>query len=579
MVKAIEKIDIDGMKAHARQVISSYGKRDVELYTRYREMFFMEDEYRKPKGGQVDERDWAITVSPSSRNEVVGMVRLLDTSEIHITAKSGGEDADHSDKIEKALKSILRVSGEYRRARIESDAALSAVLYGPVVLYSESMDDLITVNKDKGRERQLATIRNRTPFLIRSINPEQSYPEWGEFGLISHTWKYTVKGGVLKERWGVDAKPEQEYTVYDIYDNVNRLVYADGIHDVLFAGAHELNGIPVVSRYAGGTSLFIEPERQMGSFLYAKAKSRLDKRENALLTAIATAVNMRGLMGPLLAIDPAEAPDTVQVDYTGGIRYIKAKAQQLDDKVIDPVIFQWRALLKEIGGESTIQSQTLGAANNQGTFSGLAMLSSAGKLPLVDSQRAIEMSFRDVFLNILQRIKDEGIANDLIQPQEIPDDVELEVSLEPNLPQDKLRNAQVAQSLGDLVSDEWKHSNLLQVGDSTEMRKKITKESMVKAVLGGIMQDPEIMKQMISAAMGKPQGQPQQPPQQGQGQTPPPTPPQSEGMIGEGRQPQQMPPGMTPEMMQQMMAQGQGGMPGMEQMPQTDPMLTPQERM
>jgi hypothetical protein len=578
MVSTKKNINVAEMKAHAQQIINTYGRRDTDLFARYREMYFMEDENRRPNNAAVDDRDWAITVSPSSRNEVVGMVRLLDTSEIHIIAKSNGEDAHNKDKIEKALKSILRVSGEYRRARVESDAALSAVLYGPVVLYSESVDDIITVNKNAYRTRQLADIRNRTPFLIRAINAEQSYPEWGEFGMISHTWKYKIKGGMLKERWGVDAKPDQTYTVYDIYDCENRLVYCDEIKGELFAGPHGLNGVPIVSRYAGGSSLFVEPERQVGSFLYSKAKSRLDKRENALLTAVATAINIRGLMGPLLAIDPDNVPETVRVEYAGGVRYIIAKAQQLDDKVIDPVVFQWRQLLKEIGGESTIQQATLGVGNNQGTFSGLAMLSSAGKLPLVDSQRAIEMSFRDVFLNILQRIKDEGVENSLISPQEIPDDLELEVSLEPNLPQDKLRNAQVAQSLGDLVSDEWKHSNLLQIGDSAEMRKTAIKEAMIKAIVGGIVQNPEIMQQMIGTVMGMPQGQQ---PQQGgmQGAEGGQMPDEAEMMPEEGQStPGQMPEGMTPEMMQQMMA-AQGRGPGMEQMPQQDPMITAQERM
>ncbi len=564
-----ETIDAAAMKAHAQEVISSYARRDGDLYARYREMYFMEDEYKRPFNSKIDEKDWAITVSPSSRNEVVGMVRLLDTSEIHITAKSKGEDDTHSDKIEKALKAILRVSGEYRRARVESDAALSAVLYGPVVLYSESLDDLQAVNKNPYRSKQLAAIRKRTPFLIRSINPEQSYPEWGEFGLISHTWRYKVKGGVIKERWGVDAKPDHDYTVYDIYDCENRLVYCDEIKGELFSGPHGLGSVPIISRYAGGSGLFNEPERQMGSFLYAKAKSRLDKRENALLTAVATAINMRGLMGPLLGVDPDNAPEEVQVNYTGGIRYIIAKVNEINDRVIDPVVFEWRNLLKEIGGESTIHGQTLGVANNQGTFSGLAMLSSAGKLPLVDSQRAIEMSFRDVFLNILQRIKEEGIENDLISPMDIPDDVELDVTLEPNLPQDKLRNAQVAQSLGDLVSDEWKQGNLLQIGDSKEMARQVAKEKAVKAITISILQDPEYMKQLISAAMGAPAQS--QPSQNGNQTQPQPSP--------DGMTPEQSPEGMTPEMMQQAAAAQGSGMPGMEQMAQQDPMLLPQERM
>jgi hypothetical protein len=568
-------VDVKAMKQHAQEVIAIYGKRDSTLYTRYREMYFMEDEYKRPLNSGVDEKDWAITVSPSSRNEVVGMVRLLDTGEIHIAAKSKGKMSDHSDKIEEGLKSILRVSGEYRRARVESDAALSAVLYGPVVLYSESLADLMEVGKGNSyRTRQLTQIQRRTPFLIKSINPEQSYPEWGEFGLISHTWRYTVNGAILKERWGADTKANQDYTVYDIYDSENRLVYADGIEPVLFSGQHGMPGVPVISRYSGGSSLFNEPDRQIGSFLYAKAKSRLDKRENALLTAISTAINTRGLLGPLLAIDPDNVPDVIKVDHTGGVRYMVAKAQQIDDKVIDPVVFEWRNLLREIGGESTIHGQTLGQANNQGTYSGLAMLSSAGKLPLVDSQRALEMSFRDIFLHILERIKGEGIENTLISPMDIPDDVELEVTLEPNLPQDKLRNAQVAQSLGDLVSDEWKHSNLLQIGNSDEMRRQSTKEVMIKAIVGGIVQNPEIMQQMIASVMGQPQGEGGQKEGGMQNADGQPTPEQMAMMQGQGGMPQ----GMTPEMMQQMQGGTPPAMPGMEGMPQTDPMLTAMER-
>ena len=56
-------------------------------------------------------------------------------------------------------------------------------------------------------------------------------------------------------------------------------------------------------------------------------------------------------------------------------------------------------------------------------------------------------------------------------------------------------------------------------------------------------------------------------------------PDEAEMMPEEGQStPGQMPEGMTPEMMQQMMA-AQGRGPGMEQMPQQDPMITAQERM
>lgn len=558
--------DIEKLKKRSQQVVSAYGAR-TELYTRYREMFFMTDESRRPMNSKVDEKDWAITVSPSARNEVVGMVRLLDTSEIHVEVRDGNEPAPKSDKIEQALLTMLRVSGEFRRARVESDAALSAVLYGPVVMYSESVADVQTTAKSVYQKRQLERIAKRTPFLIRNLNSEQSFPEWGEFGLLSHTWEYRVRGAVLEERWGVkDVKPDQEYMVRDIYDCENRLVYVDGRKDVLFAGPHGLDTIPVVVRYAGGSSLFHKPEEQMQSFLYAKAKSRLDKRENAMLTAMATAVNVRGMMGPLIAIDPENAPQQVQVDFSGHIRTIKAKVQQVDDKVIDPVLFQWKNLLDELSAQSTIHRQTLGENISGSTFSALNMLSNAGKLPLVDMQRGIEMAFRDVFLNILLRIKTEGIENELISPQDIPDDIELDVTLEPDLAQDDLRNAQIVSQLkgsGANVSDEWINTNLLKIGDSNEMFRQKTKEELRKAIVGQIMQNPQVMGQFVQVVMGAPK-------------TPPPAPPQTTNTLGEGSQE------MPPEMMAQMQAQGgppQGMMPGAggEQMPMTDAMPMPSE--
>lgn len=563
MVKiALTQKQISDMKQRAGEIVSTYGKRDSSLFARYREMYFMEDEARKPMNSRVDEQDWAITVSPSSRNEVIGMVRLLDTSEIGISIEGGSS----GNKMEAALKDILRISGRARRARIETDSALSAVLYGPVCLYYEAVEDLIGTTANKYTKRQLQKIQRTTPILIRTINPEQSYPEWGDYGLVSHTWKYKVNGSLLRERWGVDCR-NTDYNVWDIYDCENRLVWAEGLSGELFAGPHGLSTIPIVVRYGGGTQLFGEPERQINSFLYAKAMSRLDKRENAVLTAIATAVQIGGLMGPLLAIDPENAPDNITVDYQGHIRYIMAKATQINDKVIDPFVIEWKRMLDDLGGQSTIYKQTLGQNIDAGTFSGLAMLSSAGKLPLTDPQRGIEEAFRDVFLTLLERIRESGIENELILSSDIPEDIDLTVTLTPKLPQDQLRNAQVAQSLGDLVSDEFKRA-LMQINDSDAMTKQVAKETMMKAMLQMIAQDPNRMKPLIEAAVGVLAPKPQ--PGKSQGMTPP----TAEGMPPAEQMPAEQ---MSPEQME-----AEPPMPGngenMESIGKTEPMIPPQER-
>ena len=102
------------------------------------------------------------------------------------------------------------------------------------------------------------------------------------------------------------------------------------------------------------------------------------------------------------------------------------------------------------------------------------------------------------------------------------------------------------------VSDEWLNTNLLKIADSNGMFKQKTKEDIRKAIVGNIIQNPEIMQQFIMAALGQ-QAQPQQPPQQ------PPTQPGME---------------VPPEGMQ-----GVDGAAMAEAMPMTDAVPQVQERM
>lgn len=564
---------IDQIKKNARNIISRYSTRDTML-KRYRDIYFL-DNIEKPHNSEIDEGDWKLTPSPSGRNEVVGMQRLLNTSEFHITIKDDDE-VKNADEIEEGLKAVLRVSGEGRRSRIESDAALAAVLYGAVTVYAESIADLLQVKTlNKYKRDHLLKKQKRSPFLLRLINTEESYPEWDEDMMISHTWRYKIRGTNLKARWGVDAKENNEYTVYDVFTPEYHIVWADGINVEILAAEHGLGCLPIFTAYAGGSDLFHKPEEQMQSFLYAKAKANLDKRENSLLTTLFTNIHQRGTAGPLIALDPENLPSTVTVSYQGGMRYITAKAQQIDDKIIDPVIFQAKGLLDELSGQSTIQRQTLGENMGSGVpFSSLAMLSNSGKLPLVDPQRALEQVFTDAFNHILYRIKTEVIENEQLDPASITDEMEVNVSLQAKLPQDSLRNAQVAQQLGDLVSDEWKHTELLQIGDTVDMQKQQMKEQMKKAIFAAMMQNPQVIQQAVGAIMGQPT-QPEGKPDQTQPNPDEMAQAQAEAQMQEQGQP-------SPEQLQAMMQQGQGGMSGMGNMegqPMTDSMVPPQEMM
>lgn len=565
----------DGVKA-------TYHPRD-EMFTRFEEIYFMKGTER-PKDAAIDKKDWKVTVSPGGRDKVTGLKRILDTSEIHIKVKEkpfSKNQHPNSDKIEAALKEMLRISGEYKPARIERDTNLAAVLYGPVVLACNSIDDMLETKRSYSDpvsmyvRKQLGTIRRRTPFLIETINPKESYPVFGRFGMVGHLQEYTLTGAEIKEEWG--CEPEQfmdatDYKVQDFFYYSQRLVESSG--KTLYAGewltrktdpdtgedTPEYDGVtnvPVFVRIAGGTTLFHKPEEMLNSFLYGYAKGEWDKRENLFWTYLFTAIYSQGLPGPTIVKDPDDANE-VTVSYKGGVRVIEAKGKLENVQVINGDVLNMKNLMDEQTGKSTIQEQTIGGGSDAATFSAYVMSVNAGKLPAIDPKEAQEQAYRDLFIHILQRIKYEGIENTLISPDDIPDDIELDVTLEPNLQQDDLRNSQIVTQLkasGANVSDEWLNTNLLKIPDSEAMFRQKTKEEVRKAVIANILQTPEMMQQFIMVAMGM-DPQPQQPPQQ------PPTGPQ-------------IPPGME-EQMSQMPGQMPGA--GMETMPQTDAMIPINER-
>jgi len=575
-MKYLTPDQIKQMESLTTSTISNYGAL-VTMEDRYEEIYFMTRRDGLKGLPNKDQDDIKETISSSGRDAVIGLKRIMDTAKVHVKVK----DAKDADKIEAALLKMLKTSGEFKQASVEKDLNLSTALFGPASLAVECVDDLIETQTKEGQEpneyvsRQLELIKKKTPFLIRALNAKQSFPIWGAYGMVGHVWKYTIKGSEVRDRWGVDVDDSKDYVITDTFHYEKRLIKAEGISEPLMACewvTRDPKGkiigsisIPIFTRYAGGSSLFHEPEKQMQPLLYAKAKGEWDKRENLFWTYLFTSLYSQGLPGPLLLIDPENANQDIRVNYQDGIRTIVAKAQLADPQVIDGDVIQIKRLMDEQAATSTIQPQTLGA-NTQGvTFSQFAIANKAGLIPAQDPKEALEAIYRDAFTHILERIKHEGIENDLLNATDIPDDIELEVTIEPDLAQDDLRNAQVAAQLRNAnsnVSDEWINTNILHIANSKEMRKQKDKEDIHKAIIQKIIQDPNLLQKYVMAALGESQ-KPAGPAASGQ-------------PSAEGEQP-------TPEMMQAMaqsQAQGQGlgEMAGGERPPQTDAMIPPEMR-
>lgn len=559
-MKQLSDERITKMRQVRDTLVTTYGKRD-SLLKRYDEIFFMSRGESPKYLNGTDENDVKETISSSGRDAVVGLARILKSAKVHVKVKN----AEASDKIEAGLKTMLRVSGEVNPlARVEDDTFLSTVLYGPGVMTCESVDDLIETQKNpmdsdlpKYKNEyvaaQLELIRRKTPFLFHAVSPKQSYPLFGAYGMVGHVRKYVLKGSEITDRWGVVCNPNDNFNITDFFYYTDRLVEAEGISEPLMAEewvSRDSKGnmigsinIPVFTRFAGGSSLWHEPEKQSQPLLYGKAAGNWDLRENLLWTYLFTAIYQQGIPGPLLLIDPENAGEDIVVDYSDGIRKIIAKGQLQDPQIIDGDVLRLKDLLDGQAATQTIQPQTLGQNTPGITFSQFALASKAGLIPAVDPKAALEALYKDVFIHVLQRIKQENIENDLIAPADIPDSIDMEVSIEPDLEQDDLRNAQIAVQIRNagIASREWIETNILKIADSNEMFRQRKKEELMDAAVE-LLKSPEMLAKYIPMMMGEKKPTPGQQ-----------TPPEQPSLPG----------------------QPSGG----EQLPQTDAMIPQEERM
>ena len=94
---------------------------------------------------------------------------------MHVEVVENNQSSKNSDKIERGLKRIVEVSGEGRKSRILSDAALATSLYGPVILFAEMMEDKLLAAKG-GKSyvmHHLEKQAKKAPAKIEILNAEE----------------------------------------------------------------------------------------------------------------------------------------------------------------------------------------------------------------------------------------------------------------------------------------------------------------------------------------------------------------------------------------------------------------------
>jgi len=118
----------------------------------------------------------------------------------------------------------------------------------------------------------------------------------------------------------------------------------------------------------------------------------------------------------------------------------------------------------------------------------VALLSQAGRLPLISPQRILGWAIGSAVEIALKWMKEGGQkasnqnGGEILEldPKQIPDEFELEATLDVSLPQDDLQAANVGNMLTEgedpLVSQEWVLKEILKIEQPSEMRSQIWRE-------------------------------------------------------------------------------------------------------
>ena len=500
--------EFSAAKDHAKELEMANGQRNL-VYKEMENLYWMRWGEESAIIKQMENAK--ITRTPRARNAILGAKRLLIATDpiISVPYDTNSPSAkQQADKIEKFCKAELFGSGRVSGNPTHYDAVLSSLLYGDCIIGISSTKEMLenADQSNKAIQARLKEITKRTPYLFEVYNPMGCYGERDSMGLNTFVRKVITTAGYVEDHFGKDGIaalrshsnkiiPERNHpvTMTDMYDLKNRFIWLDGYEKPVIEKEHNMPFIPVAFSVAEGSSLFTAPEEQREPFLYTAWKSGIINRENLILT---TMYSMLFAMGtnPMFVdylIDP-DNPHPVDYSVPGGtIHYrIAERREVMSKQIIDPAMMEGWNIANDLEMQSTIYRQALGEpVSGTTTFSSYSLMTQSGRLPLIATQRMTSHTIGEALEISLKWLKDDGVnprlstkrSMRLYLPKTFPTLLTLNVTLEIDLPQDKLQMANAANMLaqGDrpLVSKRWARENVLNIGQSTDMDKEIWNES------------------------------------------------------------------------------------------------------
>lgn len=531
--------------------------------------------------GQPDVQNVKVTISPSVRNQFMGAVRILTSTDPQINVphdKNSAQSIAMAENIEKICKAVWYHSGRLLQKPVHYDLTNALLRYGQFHLAVTDTTDLLEHYRNgmtnKATLARYERIAKYTPFLFTPIDPKTGSAQFDAYGLTAYYRQTETTYGNIRSMFGdresYATKKATEVVTYKEYWSLEHHFTWIDAEDIPFIGAdnngeHGLPIIPIVVQSAEGVAFEKDPELKSQSFLYGVQKSEMWERLNLINT-----LNFTNLfayaMQPAFVHEKGEQDSEIVPDFSvaGGVLHLNPgdKFGPMKREVINQDIMFSKQLLDQQIEESTMYKQALGGGDpGNAAFSTIALLSQSGRLPLIAPQRCGGAGIGQAFETMFALMKDNPTKRtylsehglEQIKTAEIPDDLIIDVKLEADLPQDKLQMANVAAIMkqNSFVSDEWIRENILGIGQSDDMTKKIVEERFADMRIeeyftGAMRQEIELQIQQQMAQQMAQQQQMMQQPSMPQG-------------MSQGAMPPGMPPGGMPQDIQ--FDPAMGGMP------------------
>jgi hypothetical protein len=486
----------------AKDLESEHSDRN-DMFEQLEKMYLLE-------AGDLPTESWIKeTVSTDPRDALQGAQRLLVASDptFSVPISTNNPVAQRTaSKVEKFCAATWTAMGVINNAPLHYDIALSALLYGEVHLAITLLSDLEKTAKTPAQKTQIKEAQKRTPFIIEVINPAFGFPVWGPLGLSEYCSKRQMTVQEVRNRWGDDVLAGKKATdnvyYWDYWDLEIHVAWVDGEAAPFLNAPHNLPYIPIVAAIAEGSRLFWRDGQQTRQpLLYALWKSELWHRQNLSLTIMYSLIFSIGA-NPLFVWrrnDPNKEAPYRDFSTPGGLIALDAGEDyaSLAKQTLDPSILQGLDYSRGMSEQSTIYRQALGQplSDSGAPFSTVALLSQAGRQPLISFQRIASFAIGKAMLIGLTLVKevgggklsamgDKGLVD--LSVKDLPDDLDLVATLDINMPQDdRAMVAVAAQAVGGerpLMSLRAARERFLKIGQSDDMEQEIMDETYLKFI-------------------------------------------------------------------------------------------------